>query len=72
MVTVYSLLMGADYIFKLFFPSIASWYDRYVLYYFISPLYELIFLLFLANMLGVLLSIRQIDRPMLLREQDER
>ena len=45
--------MGADYIFKLFFQSIASWYDQYILYYVVSPIYEIIFLLFLVEMVNL-------------------
>ena len=41
---LFALLMGINYIFKVFSPAIASWYDEYVLYYVISPLYELVFL----------------------------
>ena len=64
---VYSLLMGADYIFKLFFQSIASWYDQYILYYVVSPIYEIIFLLFLGEM--VILSFH-VKRIILLRYRD--
>ena len=56
----YFLLMGADYIFKLFFQGIASWYDQYILYYVVLPLYEIIFLLHLAVILHLSSSVKRI------------